>query len=437
MMTDGNGETTCLFIVRLNNLRQIRAAFGEEAGHHAMDGLASRIGPHFQAVESLRTGHDDIEIVVREAGSAPPQPMGTMVDALCSLLAAEPVLYGDGALLLSLSAGGAVVGGSGDAPDALEEARAAARRQLAASSIRPDHSAERGEGWAKLFRRDMAIGAALLDQFTHGATFFGWRAVRKADDISFAFHHETCLCRMGEGGQRIDCGEGHQALTRLGLTYPVEHRIVSRVLDELERDPFACLSVPVSAQSLSFHLHGQDSSWTELRRRLARDRALAGRLIIEIDESSALASLDDAQEFVAAVRALGARIALGRFGSGFASIGQLLTLTADIVKLDSAFLRTAFQSDRHRARLSHLLGLARTIGPMVIVDGVDSALFLQLALEEGAEWVAGNHVGDVSLTRRWEQELQEETVISFSNFKAGLGRAPQAGESPQRAAGGH
>lgn len=436
MTKDGNGETTCLFIVRLNNLRQIRAAFGEEAGQQAMDGLARRLGPHFRTVDGLRIGHDDIEIMVREACAGPLPPMGTMVDALCSLLGAEPMLHGDGALLLSLSAGGAIVEQGGDAALAVETARAAARRQLAGSSVRPDHSAERGEGWAKLFRQDMAVGAALLDQFGHGATFFGWRAVRKADDISFAFHHETCLCRMGEGGQRTDCAEGYQALMRLGLTYPIEQQIVSRVLDELERDPFACLSVPVSAQSLSFHLHGQDSSWTELRRRLARDRALAGRLIIEIDESSALASLDDAQEFVTAVRALGARIALGKFGSGFASIGQLLTLTADIVKLDSAFLRTAFQSERHRARLAHLLGLARTIGPMVIVDGVDSALFLQLALEEGAEWVAGSHVGGLSLTRRWEQELQDETVISFSNFRAS--RTPQAAELPQRAArGGH
>ncbi len=436
MTKDAIAETACLFIIRLNNIRQIRAAFGEEAGSHALDALASRLDPNFRAVESLRIGHDDIEILVRERWAGP-LPIGMMVDTLCSLLGAEPILYGDGALVLSVSAGGAIVAGE-DGAAAMEAARAAARRHLAGSSVRPDHSGDRGQSWARLLRQDMASGAALLDQFAHGATFFSWRPVRKAGDISFSLHHETSLCRMSESGQRTDCGEGYQALTRLGLTYAIEHQIMSRVLDELERDPFACLCVPVSAQSLSFHLHGRDSSWTELRRRLAQDRGLAGRLIVEIDESSALVSLDDAQEFVAVIRSLGARIALGKFGSGFASIGQLLTLDADIVKLDSAFVRTAFQSERHRARLAHLLGLARTIGPMVIVDGVDSGLFLQLALEEGAEWVAGNHVGSPSLTRRWEQEKQDETVISLSNFRAGLGLSSGAGEAPPRVAlGGH
>ena len=223
MTKDAIAETACLFVIRLNNIRQIRAAFGEEAGSHALDQLADRIDPNFRAVESLRIGHDDIEVLVREAWAGT-LPIGIMVDTLCSLLGAEPILYGDGALVLSVSAGGAVVEGQGDAA-AMETARAAVRRHLAGSSVRPDHSGDRGESWAKLVRQDMASGAALLDQFAHGSTFFSWRPVRKAGDISFSLHHEVSLCRMNESGQRTDCGEGYQALTRLGLTYAIEqHR---------------------------------------------------------------------------------------------------------------------------------------------------------------------------------------------------------------------
>ncbi len=131
------------------------------------------------------------------------------------------------------------------------------------------------------------------------------------------------------------------------------------------------------------------------------DPSLAKRLVIEIDETSLLLSVAEAQDFVSELRALGVRFALSRFGSGHAPVGQLIALEPDMVKLDGAFLRTAFQSDRHRVRVGHLIELARSFADTVIVDGVDLTLHFQLAEEQGAQWIVGSQMSNLSTGRPW------------------------------------
>ncbi len=363
-------RVSCLMIVRLNNFRSVRAAYGEEVAQGAMNHLRARIAPQFATMAISQIAQDEIELVVGEI-MPDPLPIDMVVDALCQSLGAEPYRCGDDEIVLSISAGCGVLRDNLSSEDTHEQGRVAARAQLNASSCKPDSFVQWGAAWENLYRADMVDAVRLLKQVYASETFFSWQSVRKVADLATILHYEGRLCRIGDRGQRIDCDEAYKALERLELVHIVDQYLVSRVLDELDADPQARISVPVSAQSLSFNLHGKGAGWTELRTRLANDRSLARRLVIEVAETSPLPSLSDAQDFVAELRQLGAYIALSRFGAGYASVGQLLSLAPDMIKLDSAFLRTAFQSDRHRARIGHLVGLARTIGRVVIVDGVD------------------------------------------------------------------
>ena len=144
-------------------------------------------------------------------------------------------------------------------------------------------------------------------------------------------------------------------------------------------NPTACLSVAFSPQSLSLNLHGEGAGWSELVDRLRQAPMVARRLVIEISDHSDILLFRDALAFVRTLRALGVRISVSRFGSGRASVGQLMALSPDMVKLDSPILRTAYASERNRSRVAYLLGLARTMTSTVIVDGAESPWPLQMA----------------------------------------------------------
>jgi EAL domain-containing protein (putative c-di-GMP-specific phosphodiesterase class I) len=391
-----------LLVIRLNNFAGIAAAFGQDAALGAMEYLRRGAERHLGRIELRRMERDEIELL-----TAYPRmrclPPGTLVDTLCGTLSADAFRFGDADILLSVSVG------YGPAARGGEEAGV----RLAASCLQEVRMVGRSAEWVARYRKDMEIAAGLVIRMRRGPVFPAWRRVSRTDGQGTILYHEAVLREAGDSGV---------ALERLGLAHLLDRMMVTQVLEELEADPAACLCVPVASQNLSLNLHGEEAGWSDLLARLRRDPDLARRLVIEITDNSPLPRFHDALAFVRALRGLGVRLSVARFGSGHASIGQLTALSPDVVKIDGAFLRAAHRSERDRRRIGHLIELARTISPTVIVDGVDSSWHLQLAREESAQWIAGSHVGQPSLRRGWLDVRYGDSVASLAAFNSSLHR---------------
>lgn len=414
-------QTEHLLIIRLNNFLAIEAAFGAEAASGAIEHLCRSAERRLGRIELRRVDCDEIELLARYP-LMQCLPVEALVDTLCSALGSKPFRYKDEDILLSVSAGHGFAGGAVGRAQQNE-----ARLRLGASYLALGQSGGRLAGSAALYRQDMADAATLLKWVRRGATFFTWRPVSRPGDGGAILYYEAVLRRVSDTGEQIDCAAGYAALERLGLAHLLDRLLLCDVLRELDSDPAACLSVAISAQSLSLNLHGEGAGWTDLMDRLKRDPRLARRLVIEISDNSDMPCFRDALAFVRALRALGVRISIARFGSGHASIGQLMALSPDVVKLDSPFMHTAYESERNRARVGHLLGLARTMSATVIVDGVESPWHLHLAAEEGAEWVAGSHLGRPSIRRGWLNADYSDSVASLAAFNSALHVRPSGG----------
>lgn len=384
-----------LLIVRLNNFSSIEGAYGERAAAAALDHLRRAAGRHLPGVAACQVERNEVELLLAYYPLRS-LPVTGQVDELCAALTAHPFHFEGEDILLSLSAG---YGMPGVEPACMDRLRQEARATLAASIIPQDTPARPAAAGSALYREDMAMAASLVDAARRGATRLAWRPVADSGRRAGMLHHEVLLRQVGRRGEPVDSAQSHAALGRLGLAHILDRMMLSAVLDELESDPFASLSVPLSARSLSAHLHGRDLGWSDLLARLRRDPDLARRLVVEIVEDGRIASLSDAQAFIALLRKLGTRIALAGFGSGHASIGELLLLSPDMVKLDGAFLRASAQSMAHRQRLRHLVALARTVSPVVILDGADTPHQADLAREEGADGLAGSWIGRPATVR--------------------------------------
>ena len=346
-----------LLIISPNNFHAIEAAYGPDAARAAIDHLCHRARQHLGRI-GLRSADGSRIMLTARYPLMQSLPVERLVEKLCEAIDGEPFRYNGCDILLSVSAGQAFVG---EHLGRAQEMEASAR--LAASTLRQSQIVvRRGEGVA-LYRRDMEQAAALLRWVQDGEAVLSWRLVSRPRDGSTILYYEAMLRRVGENGEQMDCAAHYAALERL--------------------------SVAVSPHSLSSNVHGQGAGWTDLIDRLGREPSLARRLVIEIGDNSGIACFRDALSFVRTLRGLGVRISVARFGSGQASIGQLMALSPDVVKLDSPFMRTAYESEHNRLRVGHLLGLARTMSSTVIVDGVESPWHLHLAAEQAAEWVTG------------------------------------------------
>ncbi|SDZ24956.1 diguanylate cyclase/phosphodiesterase [Asanoa ishikariensis] len=85
------------------------------------------------------------------------------------------------------------------------------------------------------------------------------------------------------------------------------------------------------------------------------------RLVLEVTEQAVAIDLDELIKRLRALRAIGVRIALDDFGSGFSSLGQLRRLPIDILKIDHSLVAETEPSVDHG--LAPLVTLAGGIEP--------------------------------------------------------------------------
>jgi diguanylate cyclase (GGDEF)-like protein/PAS domain S-box-containing protein len=115
-----------------------------------------------------------------------------------------------------------------------------------------------------------------------------------------------------------------------------------------------------------------------------RSAALSARLLeIEITESAAMADPDRTLAILADIRALGVRVSIDDFGTGFSSLSRLRRLPVDTIKIDKSFVNTMVEVADDAALVRAIIGLAGTMRKHVIAEGVETEAQRALLVEFG------------------------------------------------------
>jgi diguanylate cyclase (GGDEF)-like protein len=93
-------------------------------------------------------------------------------------------------------------------------------------------------------------------------------------------------------------------------------------------------------------------------------------LTLELTETVLLKDAGKARLQLAALRLAGIRIALDDFGTGYSSLSYLVTLPADIIKLDRTFVNREFANAE--AVIESVIEMAHRVGLQVVGEGVET-----------------------------------------------------------------
>ncbi|MEA2424292.1 MAG: hypothetical protein QOH13_702, partial [Thermoleophilaceae bacterium] len=148
---------------------------------------------------------------------------------------------------------------------------------------------------------------------------------------------------------------------------------------------------------LEVNLSGRSMGDAELFEVLEHDLRETGidasKLVLEITETAAIENMEEARIFAERLAALGCRLALDDFGSGFGSFYYLKHLPFDYLKIDGDFVRNLLRNPVDQAVVRSIVQIADSVGYETIAEFVTDAATLEAVRGYGVNFAQGFHVG--------------------------------------------
>ncbi len=127
------------------------------------------------------------------------------------------------------------------------------------------------------------------------------------------------------------------------------------------------------------------------------------RLKLEITESVFMTEKERQIDIIASLKEYGFLIEIDDFGSGYSSLNMLKEVPADILKMDMAFLSMDKNQTRGRKIVNTIITLAKALGMMVIIEGVETQEQLDYLKGTGADYLQGYYFNKPLPVKKFEE----------------------------------
>jgi EAL domain-containing protein (putative c-di-GMP-specific phosphodiesterase class I) len=145
-------------------------------------------------------------------------------------------------------------------------------------------------------------------------------------------------------------------------------------------------------------------------------------ICIEIIESKA-DNVDELQKFVDTYRDYGFLIALEDVGTGHFNLNHIVLLKPDIMKVDRSLIEGIQDNFYKQQILKSLVFLCRTLGTMIIAEGVETKEEALTVLQLGADMLQGDYFSKPQEPSQSLQESHTDKITDLATtFRTGVGK---------------
>lgn len=207
-------------------------------------------------------------------------------------------------------------------------------------------------------------------------------------------HVELLLRVLDENGRLVPPNDFIPAAERYGLMPLIDRWVANRAFEILaERREAGCEPIATCAINLSGATIG-DASFIQMLRELQPAYGLAPENIcFEVTETSAIANLVSATQFIHELKAMGYRFSLDDFCAGMSSFVYLKHLPVDYLKIDGSFIKDMLDDPIDRAMVQVINQIGHVMGKRTVAEFVESEEILEALREIGIDYAQGYAVG--------------------------------------------
>lgn len=406
------GQVAMLLFIDLDRFKYINDTAGHAAGDKLLVEVSQRLKSRLRGADYLaRMGGDEFAVLLTNVGSS---DLTTLAEGFRRVLTASPFTYGGKSYRITLSVGCARIDDTTNSPsDAMAHADIACH--MAKTSGRNQcqiYSHETGRlaaldvdlGWSvrleEAFRTDrfalcyqpiVPLKGIENDTVGNNNSKDIWLRQLERNPYSEALF-EVLIRMKGNQGELISPNAFLPAAERFGLMQDIDFWVINHALMALRetRDsprPIG-LTINISAQTLE---KGGIPDYVTAK--IVEYDVNPAALVFEITESHSINDLESAQKQLSALRALGCRIAVDDFGTGFSTFAYLRQIEADILKIDGSLIQGLPHDNLDRTIIAALTSIAETAGKLTVAECVEDASMLLTLYECGVDMAQGYIVG--------------------------------------------
>lgn len=386
IVSEVSRSSFALMLVAIENLFALNRAYGYDAGDDVIAGLGRLLRANVRSGDIVaRHAGNKFALALENCDTAEAQSAALR---LIDIVRATPFETSAGAVPATIRIGSVIAPHDGRTPQTLvlhaEEALDVARRVVGRRVFAYTASLAREDSRIRALRvADNVISALNEDRVS-----LAFQPVVRADTGAVAFHEALLRLRLPDG-TISSTADIVPVAEKAGLIQAIDLRVMSLALDRLAAMRDLQVSVNCSLDSVL------EPEWADrLAAAVARQPDIAGRLIVEITETSPVEDYDAMRAAIAACKRLGVRVAMDDFGAGHTSFRNLRDLDFDIVKIDGAFVRNIASSADDRFFVKTLIELARHLSLEIVAEWVQDAETARILREMGVHYLQGVFFGE-------------------------------------------
>jgi len=377
-----------ILIVDLDDFKMINDSHGHLAGD-TMLRLAGTTLTHMcdEGTPVARMGGDEFGIMLRGADA---EDGKLLAKRILNGLRAVRATVGDSTIHLSAGVGICCYPADGDDSQTL----------LSRADIAMSHAKSLGHNSYYIFRStDRDIDAIrhtvnwrrqIHDALENDRMLLEFQPILSLQDGATHKTFEALVRLRNEDGTIFPAAQFVLTAEQSGQISDIDKWVLRNVIGLLSRPENSDFTVAVNISGRSLSTPG----FCEYCQKLAFESPInPSNLVFEITETTAIAEMARAENFITAMKRLGYRFSLDDFGVGYSSFSYLKHLPVDQLKIDGSFIRHLDTSRADQIFVRAIVQVAQELGLETIAEFVENEEVFNLLREIGVDNVQGYYIG--------------------------------------------